>query len=496
MTERQKKIGMLLCVFTIVMAVIDNNIVSAAVVPIVRELDPVHGVDRLPWLVSAFALAATAMLPLYGKLCDVFGPKLVYLGAIATFLAGSALCGAAQSMGQLIAFRALQGAGAGGLMSVTMVVLAHLAGGPGSGSARGGNFGGVVAGAGMALGPFLGGILADHGQWRWIFYLNLPIGLLILIVSARLLRLPKSERTHRIDFLGAGLAAAFAVGLLLISEWAGKEYAWDSPTILGLVVATLALLGAFLWRQAVAAEPILPLSLFRNATISLGFAIQGLMGLTMMGSMVYVMVYLQVVRGVPAAQAGLYLIPMAAGLTVVGMVAGKLSESGVSRKGLLVSGTAIGTLAIGSLTFVGADTNLWYVRGSLFVLGIGFGQLLGLLIAVVQQAAPRTQLGVATTAIRFFQNLGGALGAAVLGTILSRAFTARMPGMSTSAVATMTGDVRTAAVNALVHSMDLVFMVATGAMAVSVVLALMLRMPVATPEPAAQTTLAPEPAKA
>jgi len=477
MTERQKKIVMVLCVLTIVMAVIDNNIVSAAVVPIVRELDPLHGVDRLPWLISAFALAATAMLPLYGKLCDVFGAKIVYLGAIATFLAGSALCGAAQTMGELIAFRALQGAGAGGLMSVTMVVMAQVAGGRGPGGSKAGNFGGIVAGAGMAIGPFLGGILADHGEWRWIFYVNVPVGLIVLVTAARLLRLPRLGHAHRIDFLGAGLSAAFAVGLLLISEWGGKQYAWSSPMILGLGAGTLALLAAFLWRQATAAEPILPLTLFRNATISIGFAIQGLIGLAMMGSMVYVMIYLQVVRGVPAAQAGTYLVPMALGLTAIGIVTGKLNAAGVPPKALLISGTAIGTLAIGSLATLGPDTNLWFVRGALFVLGLGFGQLLGLLIAVVQRAAPAGQLGVATTAIRYFQNLGGALGAAAFGAVLSRLFTARVPGVSTSEIAGLAGDAKTAAVEAFVAGLDRVFTLAGVCMALTAVLAVLMRIP-------------------
>src|SRR4051794_18311485 len=181
MTESQKKIGMLLCMLTVIIAVIDNNIVSAAVVPIVRDLDPAHGVDRLPWLITAFSLAATAALPLYGKLCDVLGTKVVFLVAVATFLAGSALCGAARTMTELIAFRAVQGVGAGGLMSVTLVVLAHLA--PPD-ERRGGNMGGLVAGAGMAVGPFLGGLLADHAGWRWIFYVNVPLGVVVLVGSA------------------------------------------------------------------------------------------------------------------------------------------------------------------------------------------------------------------------------------------------------------------------------------------------------------------------
>jgi MFS family permease len=493
MTEKQKKIGMLLCVLTIVMAVIDNNIVSAAVVPIVRDLDPVHGVDRLPWLISAFALAATAMLPLYGKLCDVLGPKLVHLGAIAVFLLGSVLCGAAQSMGQLIAYRAIQGVGAGGLMSVTMVVMAHLASG---GPRKGGTFGGVVAGAGMAIGPFVGGVLADHGAWRWIFYVNVPIGLLVLAASAILLRLPRGTRSHRIDYLGAALAAAFAVTLLLISEWGGKEHAWSSPVVVGLGLGSATLLGTFLWRQATAAEPILPLALFGNPAIRISLAIQGLTGVAMMGSMVYVMVYLQVARAIPAAQAGTYLVSMALGLTAAGMVAGRLAAAGVSPKAFLLSGTAIGTLAIGSLATLGPDTSLWFVRGALFALGVGFGQLLGLLIMVVQQAAPAGQLGVATTAIRFFQSLGGALGAAILGALLSRGFADRMPGVSSSAISGLPTQARAAAVEAFVASMNTVFAVAAGVMALTVLLALLLRLPAAAQPAAAATQPATEPTTA
>lgn len=189
MSETQRKIGFLVCLVTIVLAVLDMQIVSAATVPIVRDLDPAHGIDKIPWLVSAFSLASAAVLPLYGRLCDVLGAKHVFLGAVGTFLLGSALCGAAQSIGQLIAARAVQGIGAGGLMSVTMVVIAQLRG-PGERDAKGAGMGGILAGGGMAIGPWIGGVLSDHASWRWIFYVNLPLGAAVLVLGALVLKLP------------------------------------------------------------------------------------------------------------------------------------------------------------------------------------------------------------------------------------------------------------------------------------------------------------------
>ncbi|MFJ5847365.1 MFS transporter [Streptomyces sp. NPDC092903] len=493
--------GFVLCITTILLAVLDSNIVSSATVPIVRDLDPVHGVDRIAWLIASYQLAATAALPLYGKLCDSLGSKNVFIGALATFLAGSAVCGMAQSMGELIAARALQGIGGGGLMSVTMVVLRELAGAPkadgdndsngdrgrgreakresgkgdpggkGDGSGRGGNIGGVIAGAGMALGPWIGGTLSDHAGWRWIFYVNLPVGIAVLVAAFALLKLPARTTRRRIDFLGAGLAAAFSTTLLLVTEWGGQQYAWSSPLIAGLLATAALSLGLFLWRQATAAEPILPLSLFTVRAMRNGFAIQGLVGAAMMGSIVYVMIYLQVVRGVAASSAGLFLIPMAVGMAVVGLVSGRLVAAGWSQKTFVVSGTVVASAALGLLATLTTDTSLWTVRGAMLLMGLGFGQLVGQLIQLVQDTAPAHQLGVATTGVRFFQTLGSALGAAVFGTVLSRVYASRGPGGPAGGISELTGAAHQQALHAFTSSTDVVFCCATGVMLVAVFLA-------------------------
>ncbi|MCX4973260.1 MFS transporter [Streptomyces sp. NBC_00620] len=482
MTETQRKIGFLVCLVTIVLAVLDMQIVSAATVPIVRDLDPGHGIDKIPWLISAFSLASAAVLPLYGKLCDVLGAKRVFLGAVGTFILGSALCGAAQSIGQLIAARAVQGIGAGGLMSVTMVVIAQLRG-PGEKDAKGAGMGGIIAGGGMAVGPWIGGVLADHASWRWIFYINLPLGLAVLALGALVLKLPRPNGGwggHRIDFPGAGLAATFSTSLLLVTEWGGKQYAWSSPQIAGLAVLSAAALGLFLWRQVTAAEPILPLSMFRVPELRWGFAIQGLMGAAMVGSMYYVMVYLQVARGVASSSAGLYLLPMAFGMTAVGIVSAKLAERGWAERTFTIGGSAVATVAFLLLSTLGTHTSLWLLRADMLLVGLGFGMLLGQLIQLVQEASPAHQLGVVTTSIRFFQTLGTALGAALFGTLITRLYDG--PGGGTDALASLTGAERVAGISAYVSAMDTVFLCGAGLMAVCVLLGLLL--PKSRPEQA------------
>jgi EmrB/QacA subfamily drug resistance transporter len=473
MTEMQRRLAGLACLATIILAILDANIVTAAAVPIVRDLDPGHGVARLPWLITAYGLAATAALPLYGKLCDTVGPKPVFLAAVATFLAGSALCGAARTMTELIVFRGLQGLGGGGLMAVTMVVLAHLA--PPEQRARKGGIGGVVAGVALVAGPIIGGLLADHLGWRWIFFVNLPLGIAVLAVSATALRLPPRHRRGRIDVPGVLLAGACAVTLCLLLEWGGDRYAWTSRPCTVLAALTVALLAAFLVREATAAEPVLPLRLFSTPVLRVALPLQLFIAVAMTGAIVYVMVYLQVARGVAADRAGLWMIPLAVGMTVAGTLVGRLVGRGIRLDTFMISGTGLGALALALLGLLRAGSPPALPATALLAYGLGLGQVLGVLVMLVQNAAPAHQLGVATTALRLFQSLGGALGAAVFGAVLTHAFAARYPGAGRSGLASVPPADQARALDAFTGSLDVVFLSAAGVMALATVLAVLLR---------------------
>jgi EmrB/QacA subfamily drug resistance transporter len=491
MTDTQKRLVALGCLLTLVLAILDQNIVSTASVAIVRDLDPVDGIARLPWLISAYALAATAALPLYGKLCDVHGAKGVYLGAVALFLTGSALCGLAQNMAELIAFRALQGLGGGGLMSVTMVVMAHLSPPEKRGSA--GGLGGLVAGLGMVVGPVIGGLFTDHLSWRWIFYVNLPIGLLVLYTVATALRLADGGLPHRIDYPGAALVAAAASVLLLITDLGGRRYAWDSATVIGLIIADLGLLAAFIRRQLTAPEPILPREMFRDPTLRVALPLQFLAGVGMIGSIVYVIVYLQLVRGVAATESGLSLLPMAIGMSVSGLISGRLIARGRPVKPFLVAGLLIATIATASLATLGAGTTHGILWLELFLLGGGFGMVLGIVVITAQNAVPISLLGVATTTVRFAQTLGSALGTAIFGVVLTRVVSGRLAGLPVESadIGSVTGALRTRAIDALVAGIDTVFLASAAVMLLTLALSFALRAPHSPAAEGARTRRAP-----
>ncbi|MBO3747338.1 MFS transporter [Streptosporangiaceae bacterium NEAU-GS5] len=494
LTKTQYRIAVLVCLFTIILAILDQNVVSAALVRIASDLDPVHGLDQMPWVVTAFSLGATVAVPLYGRLCDLYGPRRVFISVVAVFVGSSMLCGLSQSILQLVLFRALQGLGAGGLISVTMIAAAYLAmvrpGGrkPGAGAGPSG-LAGVVFGVGLTVGPPVGGFFADHGIWRWIFYVNLPLGVLILIGALAVFRFPRKPAAGSIDFWGAALAGTFAGCVLLVADWGGQEYAWTSPVIIALAVAGAVTLALFLWRQVTAESPIMPLSLFRIRSVRSSYLIQTLQGIALVGVVIYMLMYLQVARNVSATSTGLFLVFLAAGITATGLAGPRL---GLSLRTAMVAGTATATVALASFAFIGPATSLWLIRGELTLLGLGFGLLLGRLITLVQDTAPPQQLGVALAGLRFYQVLGGAIGAAAFGSVLRRLFARDEPGVELTAVKTLTGSARDSAVSAFTSSVGVVFAIAAGFMALAVVFASRLRDVDAPPGEEAAVPRSPE----
>ncbi|AZM55049.1 MFS transporter [Streptomyces sp. WAC 01529] len=467
------------------LSLLDENIVATAALPITSDLDPEHGMSLLPWLLSVYLLAATATQPLYGKLSDLYGPKKVYLFAIVTFMAGSALCGIAQNMGQLIAFRAVQGLGGGGLMSLTLIIMATLY--PPKERAGGSGVGGGLVALGIIVGPLLGGYLSQHLSWRWIFYVNLPLGLLTVVATLFALRLPPRahQRERRVDLPGAALVTAAAAGLLLIAQWGGTEYAWSSPQILGLSAGSLLLVAAFAWWETRAAEPILPPSLFRDPVFRIAAPLQFLAGFTVLAVTAYVVTYLQVARGLSAQSAGQRLAPMAIGVIVVMFSSGKLISRTLRYKPVLLLNSAITVITLALFGTVDETTSALHLGVLLVLLGFGLGGVVQVVLQTVQASAPPEQLGVATTGTRFFMTLGSGFGVAVLGELLNNRFLALLPdgvpesargsaGKAVAALRTAPPDLRDKLTHAYASAVDTVFLTAAGLMLLALVLAFLM----------------------
>ncbi|MCO6006870.1 MFS transporter [Actinoallomurus purpureus] len=502
MSRKQMVIAVTGCFATLLLGLLDQNIVSAVSWTMVKDLDPVHGVGHLPWLLTAYTLADCIVLPLYGKLADVYGAKRIYLLSLGIFLTGSALCGIAQNMVELIAFRALQGIGGGGLMSVTMVVLGLLVR-PGqaetpedSGKA---GMGGIMVGLGIVLGPAAGGLVASHLSWRWVFYINIPLGIGAFVTSLLLVRLPVTPIRRRIDFLGAGLIAAAASALLMISQWGGKDYAWTSPTIEGLGITAVVLLAAFLWRQTTAAEPIFTLALLRNPIFRIMVPLGFFGGIGLAGSVAYMSGYLQEARGMTPTSAGLLLFPMAVGMIIVGALSGKAMVKMAGRyRYQLLAGHLLVAAAMLIFSTLGTHTSLWFLSFGLFLLGLGLGLNLGIGLMITQSAVDADDLGVATTSVRFAQQLGASAGLAMFGTILNRELAAKLNSaagaanangqLNTAALPTLAPDQRHAALQAITSSTHMVFAIAAYVMIIPAVLSMFLKE---QPISAATTTETP-----
>lgn len=403
--------------FTMFLAALDQTVVATALPTIAGEL---HGVDSLSWLVTAFALTSGISTPLYGKLSDMYGRRRLYLSAIVLFLAGSALCGLATSMGQLIAFRAFQGIGAGGLIVLTMTIMADIA--TPAQRARFQGLSGVVMGVASISGPLVGGLLTEHVSWRWIFYINLPLGAVALAVAFAVLKLPRRTSPHRIDWLGFALISGVLICLTLLASWGGVTYAWSSPVIVGLGIGAVVLLGLFVLVERRVAEPIVPLRLFADRTLSLGAAAIVLLATGMLGAATFLTTFLQLVTGVSVSNSGLLTIPMMAGMVLTSMISGQVVARAGRYKWFVVAGVLVTALAAFLFTTMSATTGAFTCGVYMLIFGAGLGMVMQNLVLGVQSTAPPRDRGAATSAITFARGIGGAVGVSILGAV----FTSRL----------------------------------------------------------------------
>ncbi|MEU1126819.1 MFS transporter [Streptomyces sp. NPDC005899] len=411
---------------TLLLAALDQMIVATALPRIVGEL---HGLDKMSWAVTAYLLASTIGLPLYGKLGDLFGRKGVFQFAIVVFVIGSALAGWSRTMDELIAFRAVQGIGGGGLMIGVQAIIADIV--PARERGRYMGLIGAVFGLASVAGPLLGGFFTDHASWRWCFYINVPFGLVTLAVIALVLKLPRPAVRPRLDVLGALLLAAASTCLVLLTSWGGTEYAWDSRTIVGLAAGAAVSVLLLLVVEHRAAEPLIPLRLFRDSVFTVTSLVGAVVGVALFGAASYLPTYLQMVEGVSATESGLLMLPMMGGIVVASVVSGQLvSRTGRYRAYPLV-GVAVSAVGMWLLSLLDTGTSPLEYGAWQAVLGIGIGLVMSILVLAVQNSVHPRDLGTATSAHNYFRQIGGSVGAAVFGTLfagrLADALEVRLP---------------------------------------------------------------------
>ncbi|MBW4030021.1 MAG: MFS transporter [Acidobacteria bacterium] len=396
------------------LAALDQSIVSTALPTIAGDL---HNLNELSWVVTSYLITSTISLPLWGKLGDLFGRKKLFQVSILIFLAGSILSGLSHSMVQLISFRAIQGIGAGGLLVGSQAIIGDVI--PPRQRGRYMGYFGIVFGLSSVLGPLAGGWFTQHVSWRWIFYINLPIGICALIAIALVLRVPVVRVAHQIDYWGMSLLSAGVVCLILVLTWGGTQYAWASSTIIALGLASLVLLVTFCLVELKVSEPIISLQLFSNRTFSAASAVGFVIGFTMFGSIVYLPLYLQVVHGASPTKSGLELLPMVVGMLITFVLSGQLVTRTGRYKIFPILGSAVVGLGLVALSRLGPETSFTFAAIGMFIIGLGLGLVMQVLVVAVQNAVPHSQLGTATATATFFRSIGGAFGVAVLGDVFN-----------------------------------------------------------------------------
>ena len=500
LSRRQTRLVFAGLMMALLIAALDQTIVATALPRIVGDLD---GLEHMSWVVTAYLLASTVVLPVYGKLGDLWGRKWVFQFAIVVFLVGSALSGWSHSMDELIAFRALQGIGGGGLMIGVQAIIGDLV----SPRERGRYMGLISAVYGVAsvAGPLLGGWFTDGPGWRWCFYVNLPLGLVALVVIGLVLKSPRRPRLPgegrpRLDVAGSLLLAACGICLVLATSWGGGQYAWGSPVILGLLGGAVASLPLFLLAEHYAAEPVIPLRLFRMSVFNISGAIGVVVGVALFGAASYLPSFLQMVDGASATGSGLKLLPMMGGIVLASIGSGQLiSKSGRYRVYPLLGG-ALSTVGMVLLGLLRARTSYLEESVAMAVLGLGVGLVLPVLVLVVQNSVDRRDLGAATSANNYLRQMGGSVGAAVVGTLfnsrLTHQLSLRLPhtgglppvnSITPQLVHTLAAPLRLAYVDSYAAALPRVFLYLAPVMALGFLLAFLLK------ETPLVTNAAPEP---
>ncbi|MFF8441848.1 MFS transporter [Streptomyces californicus] len=500
-SPRKVRMVFLGLMLTLLLAALDQMIVATALPKIVGEL---HGLEKMSWAVTAYLLASTIVLPLYGKLGDLFGRKGVFQFAIIVFIIGSALAGWSRTMDELIAFRALQGIGGGGLMIGVQAIIADIV--PARERGRYMGLIGAVFGLASVAGPLLGGFFTDHASWRWCFYINVPFGLVTLAVIAVVLKLPRPAARPRLDVLGAALLAVASTCLVLVTSWGGTEYDWTSGTILGLSAGAVASTVLFVAAERRAAEPIIPLRLFRDSVFNVTGLVGAVLGVALFGAASYLPTYLQMVDGVSATESGLLMLPMMMGIVGGSIVSGQLITRTGRYRIYPIVGSAVSVVGMALLSLLEADTSVLAYSFYQAVLGIGIGLVMSVLVLAVQNSVRPSDLGTATSANNYFRQIGGSVGAAIFGTLfagrLSDALGERLPtgaelpdpaSITPQIVHAMEPALRDAYIQAYVDAMPRIFLYLVPVLVLGLVLAFFLKeKPLVShhsPEAAAETTM-------
>jgi EmrB/QacA subfamily drug resistance transporter len=396
------------------LASLDQTIVATALPTIAGDL---HGLNHLSWVVTAYLLTSTISTPLWGKLGDLYGRKNLFQLSIVIFLAGSMLAGLSQNMVELIACRAVQGIGAGGLMVGAQAIIGDVV--PARQRGRYMGYFGAVFGLSSVLGPLIGGWFTQHLSWRWVFYINVPIGIVALFVIAAVLHIPVKRVHHKIDWLGTALLAAGVTAIILLTTWGGTQYAWGSGAIIGLGVGSVVLLVAFCLVETRAAEPIIPLGLFRNRTFTAASGVGFIIGFSMFGAIIFLPLYLQTVHDASPTASGLELLPLVTGMLCTFVVSGRLVTRTGRYKVFPIVGSAVLAFGLVLLSFLGPHTSFALTAVYMLVVGLGVGLVMQVLVVVVQNSVPYAQLGTATSTATFFRTIGGSFGVSVLGAVVN-----------------------------------------------------------------------------